>query len=236
MEHQVLRVDTRAQSAPHLDPPHLERREAQRLGREHVAHLRRADAEGHSPEGAVGRGVRVAARDHHARLREAQLRARSRARCPGGPKPRRRAGSRTRGRPARARRSSPRRAGPGTDARSCSSARCGRRSRRSGPDARPSSPGRAASRTPAGSSPRGSGGARRRPAPGRSATSAPRAGPTPSGRDSCPPPHPPWSARRAAAPASDPWPAVSPGHSIKSSECFLRVQVDLLNIAAWIPR
>src|SRR5690606_21782706 len=41
--------------------------------REHVAHLRRADAEGHRPEGAVRRGVTVAARDGHARLREPEL-------------------------------------------------------------------------------------------------------------------------------------------------------------------
>ena len=46
---------------------------ARRLRREHVAHLRRADAEGDGAERAVRGGVRVAAADRHARLREPAL-------------------------------------------------------------------------------------------------------------------------------------------------------------------
>ena len=45
----------------------------QRLGGQHHLDLGRADAERERPERAVGRGVRVAAHDGHARLRQAQL-------------------------------------------------------------------------------------------------------------------------------------------------------------------
>ncbi len=45
----------------------------QRLGGQHHLDLGRADAERQRPERAVGRGVRVAAHDGHARLRQAQL-------------------------------------------------------------------------------------------------------------------------------------------------------------------
>jgi hypothetical protein len=45
------------------------------LGREHVAQLARADAEGERPEGPVRAGVAVAADDRRARVRQAQLRA-----------------------------------------------------------------------------------------------------------------------------------------------------------------
>ena len=45
------------------------------LRREHVLDLGRADAEGERAEGAVRRGVAVAADDRQARLREAELRA-----------------------------------------------------------------------------------------------------------------------------------------------------------------
>ena len=47
----------------------------QALGRQHVLDLARADAEGERTEGAVRRGVGVAADDRHARLRDAELRA-----------------------------------------------------------------------------------------------------------------------------------------------------------------
>ena len=53
----------------HRPGPHL----GQRLGGQHVLHLARADAEGERAEGAVGRGVRVAADDRHAGLGDAQL-------------------------------------------------------------------------------------------------------------------------------------------------------------------
>ena len=48
-------------------------RQREALGREHVAHLTGADAEGHRPEGPVRRGVAVAAGDRRARLREPEL-------------------------------------------------------------------------------------------------------------------------------------------------------------------
>ena len=47
--------------------------ERQALRREHVAHLRGADAERDRAQRAVRRGVAVAARDRHARLRETEL-------------------------------------------------------------------------------------------------------------------------------------------------------------------
>ena len=74
VEDDVLRVDARPQLAVHLDAAHLELVHRERLRGEHVAHLRRADAERDRAERAVRRGVRVAAADRHARLREAQLR------------------------------------------------------------------------------------------------------------------------------------------------------------------
>ncbi len=43
------------------------------LGREHVLDLARADPEGERAEGAVRGGVRVAADDRHAGLRNAEL-------------------------------------------------------------------------------------------------------------------------------------------------------------------
>ena len=49
------------------------RAQRQALGREHVAHLAGADAEGHRAEGAVRGGVAVAAGDRHAGLREPEL-------------------------------------------------------------------------------------------------------------------------------------------------------------------
>ena len=53
----------------------LQRPLEERLRGQHHLHLARADAEGEGAEGAVGGGVRVAADDGHARLREAELRA-----------------------------------------------------------------------------------------------------------------------------------------------------------------
>ena len=47
----------------------------QRLGRQHMLDLGGSDAEGERPERPVGRGMRVAAHDRHARLCQAQLRA-----------------------------------------------------------------------------------------------------------------------------------------------------------------
>ena len=47
----------------HADAAHLQRIHRQTLRREHVAHLRRADAERDGAERAVRRGVTVAARD-----------------------------------------------------------------------------------------------------------------------------------------------------------------------------
>ena len=47
----------------------------QRLGGQHVLDLAGADAERQRPEGAVGRGVAVAADDGHARLGQTLLRA-----------------------------------------------------------------------------------------------------------------------------------------------------------------
>ena len=52
-----------------------ERFDRQALRRQHVAHLRRPDAERHGAERAVRRRVAVAAGDGHARLRQAELRA-----------------------------------------------------------------------------------------------------------------------------------------------------------------
>ena len=68
----VLGVDARRQPAVDVDAADLQRLERQALRREHVAHLRGADAEGDRADGAVRRRVAVAARDRHARLREAE--------------------------------------------------------------------------------------------------------------------------------------------------------------------
>ena len=128
----VLRVDAGRQAAVDVDAPHLQRIERQALRREHVAHLRGADAERDRAERAVRRRVAVAARDGHARLREPELRAddvddalvlarrRRLARRP-------RAGCRTRGSCARAPSSSPRPSDRGTAAAASRSARCDRR-------------------------------------------------------------------------------------------------------------
>ena len=101
----VLRVHAGAKLAVDVDAPNLQRIEREALRREHVAHLRGADAEGDGAERAVRRRVAVAAGDRHARLGEAELAGRSRARCPGIRRHRRRArraGCRTPGSSARA--------------------------------------------------------------------------------------------------------------------------------------
>ena len=75
LEDDVLRVDAAAEPPVHGDAPHLQRLHRQALRRQHVAHLRRADAERDGAERAVRGGVAVAAGDRHARLRQPQLRA-----------------------------------------------------------------------------------------------------------------------------------------------------------------
>ncbi len=69
----VLRVDARRQLAVDVDAAHLQRIQRQALRGEHVADLRRADAERDGAERAVRRGVAVAAGDRHARLRQPEL-------------------------------------------------------------------------------------------------------------------------------------------------------------------
>ena len=72
-EDQVLRGDAVAERADVVDPHRLRLGLLQRLGREHVLDLARADPEGERAERAVGGGVRVAADDRHAGLGDAQL-------------------------------------------------------------------------------------------------------------------------------------------------------------------
>ena len=108
----VLGIDAGRELAVDVDAADLERLERQALRGEHVAHLRRADAERDGAERAVRRRVAVAARDRHPGLRQPELRADRRGRCPGarrraGPAPRARC--RTRGSCARAPSSFPRR-------------------------------------------------------------------------------------------------------------------------------
>jgi hypothetical protein len=71
---EVCRIHTRAELPVDLDATHFQRRQRQGLGREHVAHLRGPDAERDGTEGAVGRGVRIAAGDRHAGLGDAEFR------------------------------------------------------------------------------------------------------------------------------------------------------------------
>ena len=74
-EDQVLGGDAGAELALVADAQRLRLALLQRLGRQHVLDLAGADAERERAERAVGRGVRVAADDRHARLGDAQLRA-----------------------------------------------------------------------------------------------------------------------------------------------------------------
>jgi hypothetical protein len=73
-EHEVLGGHVGGQITLDRDGHRLGPLLRQRLRREDVLDLARADAEGQSAEGAVGRGVGVAAHDHHPRLRETHLR------------------------------------------------------------------------------------------------------------------------------------------------------------------
>ena len=73
-EDHVLGEHARHQVPGHADAAHLHRIHRQTLRREHVADLRGADAQRHGAECAVRRGVTVAARDGHPRLRQPQLR------------------------------------------------------------------------------------------------------------------------------------------------------------------
>ena len=72
------------QASVHLDRERAGPLLEQALRREHLRDLAGADAERQRAQRAVRAGVAVAADDRAARLREAQLRARSRARCPAG--------------------------------------------------------------------------------------------------------------------------------------------------------
>src|SRR5262249_60423031 len=72
-EDDVLGVDAGTQPAVHLDAAHAELVHRQALARQHVTDLRRADAEGDGAERAVRRGVRIAAADRHAWLRQPAL-------------------------------------------------------------------------------------------------------------------------------------------------------------------
>ncbi len=74
-QHHVLGGDALGQAAVDRDGHRPRARLGEGLGGEHVLDLGRADAEGDRAERTVGRGVRVAAHDRHARLRQAELRA-----------------------------------------------------------------------------------------------------------------------------------------------------------------
>ena len=71
----ILGGDPGRQVAVDVDGHHLRFLLRQRLGGEHVFHLRCADPEGQRPEGTVGRGVGVAADYGHAGLGHPELRA-----------------------------------------------------------------------------------------------------------------------------------------------------------------
>ena len=74
-QHDVLGAAAAAELAVDLHEHVLRLAREQRLRRQHVLDLARADAMGERAERAVGRGVRVAADDGHARQRRALLRA-----------------------------------------------------------------------------------------------------------------------------------------------------------------
>ena len=73
-EHEVLGGDAVGEAAVDGDRHRLRPGLGQRLGREHVLDLRRADAERDRAERAVGAGVAVAADDRHPGLGESELR------------------------------------------------------------------------------------------------------------------------------------------------------------------
>ena len=72
-EDHVLRVNARLQRAIDVDAAHLQGVERQALRRQHVADLRRADAECKGAQRTVRGRVAIAARDRHPRLRESHL-------------------------------------------------------------------------------------------------------------------------------------------------------------------
>jgi len=72
-ERHVLRRHADGQSAVDRDAHVLGLADRQCLGRQHMLHVGGADAEGERAEGAMGRGVAVAADDGHARQSEALL-------------------------------------------------------------------------------------------------------------------------------------------------------------------
>ena len=157
---------------PHRAGPVL----GQGLRGQHVLDLAGADAEGERAEGAVRRGVAVAADDGHAGLRDARAPGRSRARCPAAGSRARRAGSRTRRSCAPGPRSAPPRAGPRCRARGRWWARCGRPWPACGPGGARAARPAAGRRRPAARSPRAPGAGPRRGWPGRR---------RPAGRTSC---------------------------------------------------
>ena len=69
----VLGVDARGELPVDVDPANLGLADRHGLGREHVADLARADAEGNGTEGPVGRGVGIAAGNGGAWLGDALL-------------------------------------------------------------------------------------------------------------------------------------------------------------------
>ncbi len=159
-EDDVLGGDAGRQPPVHLDEHVLRLGLDQRLGGEHVLDLGRADAVRQRPEGAMRRGVAVAAHDGGAGQREALLGADdvddALARCRTG----RNIRCRTRG---RCRPAFP--PAGGIPARRCRrggpwSGCCGRRRPACGTASAPPGPSCAGPRRPGGSSPRGRGGGR----------------------------------------------------------------------------
>ena len=73
MENHVLGIDSGQELSADLDAAHLQFAQRHSLRREHVADLRRADAERNRPERPVRARMRVTARDRRARLRNALL-------------------------------------------------------------------------------------------------------------------------------------------------------------------
>ena len=70
MEDHILGINAGRQFSVDVDPADLRLADCHGLGREHVPDLAGADAEGDGPKSAMGRSVRVAARDRRAGLRD----------------------------------------------------------------------------------------------------------------------------------------------------------------------
>ena len=182
---EVLGGDARRQRALDRDGHRLGPGQRQGLRGQDVLDLAGADAERQRAEGAMRRGVRVAADDRHARLGQAELRADdvddalvARRPCGCSRTPNSCAVACAGSRPACAR------PGRRSAGRCRSSGRCGPRSPTSGRGGGPCGRPAAARRTPAGWSPRGSGAGRCR---------AGRARPPCVGRRGRPRPSPPVS-------------------------------------------